>query len=728
MSHRVAFYQVTNMKVDRIRNSILLALVTVLLVACHSEQQSSSSTESIEAFKSWRVTGGDPGISHYSALDHINLSNVQQLKPVWTYHSGSVVHNQCNPIVVDNSLYFTTGYQELIALEAKNGMEKWRFKPNFDRLERPEYMNINRGVGHWGTGENERIFFCAGNLLVAVDATSGRAITTFGTGGKIDMNEGHHLPPNKMGITVSSSPVVVDNKVIVGASSWSATSHVAAYDVETGERIWKFNTIPHEGEFGHDTYGDPDYWKKGAGVNVWGGISVDEVNDMIFFGTGQPKGDFYRPFNVGKHLFGNSVVALNASTGERVWHYQIIHHDLWDMDIPCAPVLAEVTVKGKKIPAAIQITKTGDTFIFNRLTGELLSEVIETPVKQTELVGENSYPTQPIVHWPEPFSRQEMQLDHATTFSDSVHARATAIIERSDIGRYDAPSEKGIVYYGLHGGGEWGGPSYHPEKNWLFINTNQIAWHIEMVDNNKKRSALTHPGQEIYMQKGCVACHGADRKGNDTQPGLDQLPKKYAKPQMVAAIITQGRGTMPAFPQLNDSELRAVTDFLMDIEPGDYPELQVAEQKPSYSVKGYNRFLDADGYPATTPPWGALVALDMDSGDIQWKVPLGTYPELLEKGIPPTGSENFGGSIVTKGGLLFIAATRDEKFRAFDIETGEIVWEYDLPFGGYATPSTYEIDGQQYISLLATGGGKLGTKEGDALITFALSSEELTLK
>jgi len=702
--------------------SIIFLVISLFAVSCN-EKPNYNKLLSNDPFIAWRVTGGDPGITHYSKLDQIDKSNVKQLKPAWAFNSGSKVHNQCNPIVIEETMYFTTGYQELIALDAVNGEEKWRFKPNFDRQERPEFMNINRGVGFWTEGTEERLFFCAGNLLIAIDAQSGKPIESFGLGGKVDMNQGHHLPPERMGITVSSSPVVFKDLVIIGASSWSATSHVAAYNVKTGERVWKFNTIPHEGEYGHSTYGDPDYWKGGAGVNVWGGFSVDEKNGMVFFGTGQPKFDFYRPFNDGKHLYGNSTVALKALTGERVWHYQVIHHDLWDLDVPCAPVLADATIKGKKVAIAMQITKTGDTFIFNRLTGELLSDVEEVKVKGSLLPGETAYPTQPIVSWPEAFSRQQVIPEHASTLSDEAHASALVRINRSDLGRYDAPSEKGIIYYGLHGGGEWGGPAYDPETNVLYINSNQIAWHIEMVNNNRKMSEdgqLIHPGQTVYMQKGCVACHGADRKGNDTQPGLDQLPSKYGEKVEVANIIKNGRGAMPAFAALKEGELDALTDFLMNRPVGYYEGLSNADEKPSFSVKGYNRFLDENGYPATKPPWGALVALNLNSGKIDWKVPLGTFPELIEKGIPPTGTENFGGSIVTKGGLVFIAATRDEKFRAFDKETGEILWEYDLPFGGYATPATYELNGKQYIAILATGGGKLGTKEGDVMMTFAL--------
>lgn len=511
-----------------------------------------------EPVSSWSVTGGNPGITHFSALDQITKENIHRLKPAWVHRSGSPANVQCNPIVVDGKLYFTTGQQELLALDASTGEELWRYRPTFDRIERPEFNHVNRGVARWKNGRNDRIFFVSGNFLNAVNARTGKGIDSFGENGQVDLNVGGHLPPERMGITSSASPVVINDLVIVGNSSWSAASNVSAYDVRTGERRWKFNTIPQPGEFGFETFGDTTSWRRVAGVNVWGGLSVDVENEMVFFGTGQPKFDFYRPFNEGAHLYGNSVVALDANTGERIWHYQVIHHDLWDMDVPAAPVLSEMTVDGARVPVAILITKTGNTFIFHRLTGELISQVEERPVPPSKLYGEAAWPTQPFVTWPEPFSKQELTLADVTNRTPEARAYALEKVRNADLARFSPPSERGLIYYGLHGGGEWGGGAYDPVNEVLYVNANEIAWDIQMINVNDPerlagRQGRIHPGEQVFMLRGCVTCHGADRQGMENIPALRDLPSKY-EPLSLGSLIRNGRGAMPAFATISDEE------------------------------------------------------------------------------------------------------------------------------------------------------------------------------
>ncbi len=693
-----------------------LLLPALLLAGCAREAPPAA------PFTEWRVTGGDPGITHYAAHTQITPENVAGLKPVWTHRSGSPANVQCNPIIIDGTLYFTTGLQELVALDAATGEERWRYRPTFDRIERPEFNHVNRGLAYRREGRmGGTLYYVSGGLLNAVDAGSGKPALAFGDSGRVDLNAGHHLPASRMGLTSSASPVVFEDLVIVGSSSWAASGNVSAYDAHTGARRWKFNTIPGPGEEGYETFADTSFWRTGAGINVWGGLSVDEANGLVFFGTGQPKADFYRPGNAGAHLYGNSVVALHAATGKRAWHYQVIHHDLWDMDVPAAPVLSELTVNGAPTPVAIQITKTGNTFIFNRLTGALLSKVEERPVPASKLYGETSYPTQPFVTWPEPFSKQEATLEDATSRTPAARADALARLKRADLSRFAPPSERGLIYYGLHGGGEWGGPAYDPVRQILYVNANEIAWDIRMVNVNdpaRRAGRAVHPGEQVYMARGCVSCHGAGREGMENIPALTDLRARY-EPLSLGRVITKGQGAMPGFPSINNQELQELTGFLLG-EASAATAAASGPLAPAYAVQGYNRFVDADGYPATAPPWGTLTALDLKTGKIVWRRPLGVYPELEQAGLAPTGTENFGGPLLTAGGVLFIGATRDERFRAFEAATGKLLWEYQLPFGGYATPATYVLDGKQYVVIAATGGGKLGTPVGDAMVAFAL--------
>lgn len=689
---------------------LLIFSLLFVLSGCVSKQSKNVSEAN------WQAANGNDYISRYSALDQIKKKNVKELEVAWAHNTGEVGNVQCNPLIIDGVVYLTTVNQNLLALDGASGNVIWKFEP---AREGEGFSSKNRGLAYWTNQKEERLYFTSGGYLNCVDLKTGEAVTSFGDEGRINLNEGINIPKKNMGITSPAAPVIYKNLVIIGAMSWTSPANVSAFDVNTGERKWIFNTIPQPNEFGYETWGDPDSWKNGAGVNVWGGLSLDPENGLVFFGTGQPKNDFYRPNNMGSQLYGNSVVALKAENGKRVWHYQTIHRDLWDLDLPYPPLLTDLKINEKTVPAAIQLTKTGNIFIFNRINGEILSEVTEEQVPKTELKNAWSSPTQPKVLWPEPFSRQIVKREDLTNLTPAKHDSALKIFNQVDTGWYTPPNEKGILYYGIHGGAEWSGAAIDPFENILYVNSNELAWLIQM-----KKIVENEPiGKKLYGSYGCINCHGPNREGglNDA-PALKNLDSLYTL-KSLSAMISTGKGTMPGFA-LEQSDMKALSEYLLN----DQTSFDESAGFKGYQSMGYNKFLDDEGYPATRPPWGTLNAIDLEKGEILWKVPLGEYEELNQKGIPTTGTENFGGCVVTAGGLVFIASTRDEKIRAFDKDTGDELWEYKLPFGGYATPSIYEVDGKQYLVIIATGGGKLGTQTGDAVVAFTLPYNSSSLK
>lgn len=690
----------------------------------------------------WPVSGGSKENIRYSSLTQVNKGNVARLQQAWIYHTGDAdtVHNsqiQCNPVVQHGVLYGTSPQLKLVALQADTGKPLWVFDPAEQMFrDNPQArfaLNNNRGVTWWEEGADRRILYAAGNFVYAVDARTGQLVSGFGEQGKIDLKKGLDKNVDDLYVAATSPGIVYQNLYIIGSrvseGSDAAPGHIRAYDVRTGERAWIFHTIPQPGQFGHDTWDNPDAYQRIGGANAWSGFSLDEKRGIVFAGTGSASFDYYGGKRTGANLFANCILALNARTGERIWHYQTVHHDTWDYDLPTAPALVTVRQNGKRIDAVAQPTKTGFVFLLNRETGAPLFPIDEVPVPtDTELKGEKLWPTQPMPTRPVPFMRQQLteeELNDLVTGESYEEMRARFRAARSG-GLFTPQSLRGtVVFPGLDGGAEWGGPAFDPESQYLYINANEVPWLLTMKEVDMQRAAAETygaAGERLYTQH-CMSCHGADRAGAGNNPSIAQAATTYQEASF-QALIRGGRRMMPAFQHLHEEEVRALSAYVLNMEtrkrelfPLKATEIDSFLHLP-YTITGFTKFQTREGYPAIKPPWGSLNAINLSTGEAVWKVPLGEYPELAQKGII-TGTENYGGPVVTAGGLVFIAATRDRKFRAFDKDTGTQLWETTLPAAGFATPAVYEVNGKQFV-VVACGGGKLGTKSGDAYVAFAL--------
>jgi len=675
----------------------------------------------------WLTHGGDPAHTQYSPLKRINTGNVHRLRVAWTFRSGDAREDnrsqiQCNPIVVGSVLYGTTAGLKAFALDAATGRERWRFDPFAGPGERP--IGVSRGVTYWEDGEDKRILVGAGSRLYALDARTGRPVAGFGTDGSIDLREGLGRDVTGLHLVSTTPGAVWRDLVVMGmrvgeGPAPAAPGHIRAYDVRTGRLRWTFHTIPWPGETGYETWPE-DAWKRVGGANAWSGISVDAERGVVYVPTGSAAYDFWGGNRRGANLFANSLLALDAATGKRIWHYQVMHHDVWDRDLPAAPILFTLRRGGRTIPALAQITKSAHVFVLDRRTGQPLFPVREQPAPPSDLDGETTWPTQPVPLKPPPFARQALTEEDLT---DRTPEARRAVLERLRAvrsgGQFVPPSREGtVILPGFDGGGEWGGAAVDPATGTLYVNSSEMAWILTMVPV-PPREAFASVGERAYLQF-CASCHGLDRAGAPQQaaPSLVDVAGRFSAPDLLS-ILEKGKGTMPPFAFLPGVEKKALVSLLRGEAPAEAKDEAAVEPGVPFTSTGYNRFLDPDGYPAVKPPWGTLNAIDLVRGETVWKVPLGDYPELARPGQAPTGTENYGGPIVTAGGLVFIAATRDEMFRAFDKRTGRVLWQARLPAGGYATPSTYEVAGRQYV-VVAAGGGKMGTRSGDAYVAFAL--------
>lgn len=718
----------------------LILLICLFFYSCKSEVDSK--------YTDWSSYLGDDSRSHYSSLNQIDTSNVQQLKVAWTYQTGDASSTrsqmQCNPIIVDGVLYGTSPRLKLLALDAITGKVKWIFDPFSDTSKTPR-MGVNRGVMYWSDGNEKRIFYTASSLLYAIDAKIGKIVPSFGDQGRIDLHDGLDRDVKNLSVGATSPGTIYKDLLIMGSrvaeEPDAAPGHIRAYDVRTGKQKWIFHTIPHPGEFGYDTWENKDAWKYIGGANNWAGMSLDKKRGVVYLSLGSPSFDFWGGLRKGKGLFGNSVLALDAATGKYIWHYQVVHHDIWDRDLAAPPNLVTINLKGGEIDAVAQITKHGFVFVLDRDTGEPLFPVDEVPVPvSSTLIGEELWPTQPVPRLPKPVFKQSFtEKDINTLVPESsqriVKDRLSQIETGSQFIPLTVEGEGTVIFYpGFDGGGEWGGASYDPGTGFLYVNGGQVPWTASMAkkvvpDDENLNVTVAEYGKRVYNNN-CASCHGEDRKGSTNFPALQQISKKY-NATLILDIVNNGQNRMPAYRQLPTSEKESLITFLLNLGiEGKKPFSDVygkeevvnnPERSPfvPYRMTDHRQFRTPENYPANNPPWGILTAINLNNGEHVWQQPLGEYPELTKKGIPITGTENYGGAVVTAGGLIFIAATPDGKFRAFDKSTGKLLWETVLPAAGFATPATYEVNGKQYV-VVACGGGKLDAPSGDTYVAFAL--------
>jgi quinoprotein glucose dehydrogenase len=718
---------------------IVLAIFLVnFLSSCNDEN-------SID-YSNWHYYNGTSDALKYSSINEIDTTNVTSLKPIWTYNSGDAdtaarSQIQTNPIVINGILYGITPQLKLFALNAKSGKEIWVFDPTMSwkngPADRASFHNmINaRGLCYWTDGkENERLFYTVGSFTIAIDAKTGKPVTSFGEGGALDLHKNLGREVDDL-IVVNTSPgMIYKNLLILGTrvdeNSPAAPGHIRAYDVRSGKMKWIFHTIPQPGEFGYETWEDKNAHQYAGGANVWSGFSMDEKNGVLFAGTGSAAYDFYGGNRKGSNLFANCLLALDANTGKRKWHFQFIHHDLWDKDLPTPPVLSTIERAGKAIDVVIQTTKNGQIFIFDRETGKPFFPIVETKVPtDSDLEGEKPWPTQPIPSLPEPFSRQTLTKTEINPYLKE--SEKAWVEEKMSTLRYGhsfvlpgkTPS---LIYPGFDGGGEWGGSAVDPFLSILWVNSNEMPWIMEMKAVKKKeirKETKFAAGKRLFEEQ-CAVCHGENKKGLGNNPSVENISSRYDETSLTT-LLNNGRRMMPSFKRLLASEKLAIASYLLDLpernsiyrDSGQRKE--TAYDRVPYKMKGYNKFLTPDGNPAISPPWGSLNAIDLKSGKLLWKMPLGEYPELKKMGVPPTGTENYGGPVVTAGGLVFIAGTPDKMFRAFNKMNGKLLWEFELPFAAFATPAIYKIGNKQFITI-ACGGGKLKTISGDAYVTFAI--------
>ena len=682
-----------------------LPLYKVIAPASPAELTPANGWPSAEDYRHWTRSSGGSTSNRFSSLSQITPDNVGQLELAWTYHSADGEGNiQANPVAVGRRLFLPTVGHRIVALDAATGKEIWSYRP-------PKTGNglqdlpARRGLIYWaGDGKiAPRLFFTAGNWVYAIDPETGAPCTGFGENGRTELPTGG-----------TATGAIWQHVLIVPGF----LGDVFGYDVVSGQQLWRFHTMPTGTEFGADTWARPD-----KGANCWGGMSLDESRGIAYIATGSPKPNYLGPAHLGANLFSDCIIALNAATGERLWHFQEIEHDIWDLDLPTAPNLVTVTHHGRKVDAVATVSKIGNTILLDRVTGKPLFPYRLRRAPASKLNGEVTALYQPDLELPQPFGRQDFSRDHITDRTPEARAFVEKLVANANMGWFE-PFEDGkpTAFYGMLGGSDWPGAAFDPGSGRLYVAANHLPWLVAIQkDDDAPPLVPASAGEKVY-QTYCAACHGAERRGSGMVPGLRGIRHRITEDDF-AQLLKTGRGAMPALG------LAIPPDQLQDLQAflfvKDRPQVAPAPgEPPRYAFGWYKKVLDQDGYPGIKPPWGSLNCIDLNTGLLLWRVPLGEHEELTKKGMPKTGTENMGGATVTAGGLVFCSGTRDNKIRAFSATDGTELWSATLPWNGTAPPAVYEVDGRQFVVIAASGGGKTGGPVGDAWVAFALPAKK----
>jgi len=676
---------------------------------------------SLGAFRSWTRSHGDNGARRYSALSQIHRGNVQSLELAWVHRSGDGAANvQSTPIVAEGMLITPTAGRAIVALDAATGEERWRIQAG--EPGRLENQPARRGLVYWpgDAGAEPRILFGAGNWIYAVEPRTGRPVPGFGTEGRVP------IP------TVATVGGAVYRHIFVTTGRFG---DVYGYDVRSGEMLWRFHTVPRGDEFGADTWRGPGGFDPNWSANGWGGLAIDDQRGIAYLTVGAPWPNMIGRGRLGDNLYSNCLLAVDISTGRRVWHFQTVRHDIWDLDLVGAPNLVTVTREGRRVDAVTAVSKTGVLLLIDRTSGKPLFPFRLRRAPVSMLPGEETAPYQPDPVLPEPISHMEFRPEDITDRTPEAHEFVRQQVERSNYGFYEPFTEgRPTLFIGSRGGAEWSGAAVDVPSGRLYVTSNRWVSKVTVIRNDERERDPRFPpsaGENLYQQH-CASCHGPNRAGIGISPPLIGLKARMPESD-VLALIEKGRGAMPPNLVLDAAQKRDVIDFLYrrnqppSLErraPGSDATRSGAgsSNDAEFIFDGFGFLEDHEGYPGIKPPWGELSCHDLNTGKVLWRVPLGELEELTRQGVPLTGSQNLGGATVTAGGLVFVSGTEDEKLRAFDADTGKELWSAKLPFAGTAAPAIYEVDGRQFVVITATGGGRVGGKSGpgDAMVAFAL--------